>query len=112
MAFKAKVANELARQIYNGLWFGAHVRDLLAYVASTQAFVRGEVRVKLHKGNCSVVGRRSPYSLYDVSLATYGEGDAFDQKSASGFIDLFGLQLRTQARVQPHDSRSTRQTPS
>ncbi len=111
MAFKANVANELARQIYNGLWFSAHVRDLLAYVESTQTFVSGEVRVKLYKGSCSVVSRRSPYSLYDVSLATYGEGDSFDQKSASGFIDLFGLQLRTQARVQPHDARSTRQSP-
>lgn len=110
MAFKANVASEVARQIYNGLWFSAHLRDLLAYVESTQTFVSGEVRVKLYKGNCSVVSRRSPYSLYDVSLATYGEGDSFDQKSASGFIDLFGLQLRTQARVQPHDARSTRQS--
>jgi len=75
-------------------------RDLAAYVASTQRFVTGTVRVRLHKGNCTVVGRRSPKALYDLSLATYDRGDRFDPKAAPGFIEIWGLPVRTQARVQ------------
>jgi argininosuccinate synthase len=100
MRFKARVAAEWADLTYNGLWFSALRQDLFAFVASTQEHVSGEVRVKLHRGALQVVGRKAPESLYRLELATYGSGDAFDQAAAKGFIHLWGLPLRTQARVQ------------
>jgi argininosuccinate synthase len=101
LRFKARVAAEYADLIYNGLWFTGMRRDLAAYVESTQRYVTGTIRVKLFKGNCQVVGRGSPYSLYDYSLATYDKGDAFDQSASPGFIHIWGLPVRTQAKVQP-----------
>jgi argininosuccinate synthase len=101
LRFKARVAAEYADLIYNGLWFTGMRQDLAAYVASTQRYVTGTIRVKLFKGNCQIVGRKSPYSLYDYSLATYDRGDAFDQSASPGFIHIWGLPVRTQARVQP-----------
>jgi argininosuccinate synthase len=98
--FKAKVAAEWADLTYNGLWFSSLRQDLQAFVASTQEHVSGEVRLKLFRGGLQVVGRKAPESLYRLELATYGSGDAFDQAAAKGFIHLWGLPLRTQARVQ------------
>ncbi|MFN2521476.1 MAG: hypothetical protein ABR525_10590, partial [Candidatus Limnocylindria bacterium] len=83
-----------------GRMFSGHFRDLSYYVASTQRFVTGEIRLKLHKGTATVVGRRSDHSLYSTSLATYGKGDTFDHKAAEGFINVFGLPLRNQSRTQ------------
>jgi len=100
LRFKQKVAMEYADLIYNGLWFGSFRDDLKAYVDSTQRYVTGTVRVKLFKGNCTVVGRKSPYSLYSLKLATYDKGDVFDQKASPGFIHLWGLPIRTQAQAQ------------
>jgi argininosuccinate synthase len=97
---KARMADEYADLIYNGLWFSAHHQDLAAYVHSTQRFVTGEIRVRLHRGTAVVVGRRSEHSLYSTALATYGKGDAFDHKAAEGFISVFGLPLRNQSRIQ------------
>ena len=101
LRFKDKVAAEYADLIYNGLWFTGMRQDLAAYVKSTQRYVTGTIRVKLFKGNCQIVGRKSPYSLYDYSLATYDKGDAFDQSASPGFIHIWGLSTRTQAKVQP-----------
>jgi len=100
LRFKSKVASEYADVIYNGLWFSGLRQDLAAYVESTQRYVTGAVRVKLFKGNWQVVGRKSPYSLYDYSLATYDRGDVFDQSASPGFIHIWGLPVRTQARAQ------------
>ena len=100
LRFKQKVAVEYADLIYNGLWFTVLHRDLAAYVQSTQRCVTGTVRLKLFKGHCSVVGRKSPMSLYNFSLATYDKGDAFDQSASAGFIHIWGLPVRTQAQVQ------------
>jgi argininosuccinate synthase len=97
LRFNRLVADELARLIYDGLWFSALSRDLRAYVASSQRVVSGEVRVRLDHGQAIVNGRISPLSLYDKSLATYDEGDAFDHASAVGFIEIFGLPLRVEA---------------
>ena len=97
---KARIAQEYADMVYNGLWYTAHRRDLDTYVASTQQHVSGTVRVRLHKGTCVVVGRRSPHALYRHDLATYGQGDTFDQKAAEGFISIYGLPVRTQATAQ------------
>jgi len=98
--FKAAVAQEYARLVYQGKWYTSHRRNLDAYVASTQRFVTGQVRMKLHKGSAQVVGRSSPYSLYQPRLATYSAGDRFDHQAAVGFIKLVGLPVRTQAEVQ------------
>src|SRR5581483_8488314 len=84
---KESVAGEYARLIYNGLWYSALHADLMAFVHSSQRFVSGEVHLKLCRGNCSVVGRRSPHSLYQHALATYERGDAFNHQSALGFIE-------------------------
>jgi argininosuccinate synthase len=97
LRFNRTVADELAQLTYDGLWFSALHRDLRGYVASSQRVVSGEVRVRLDHGNALVVGRRSPLSLYEKNLATYDEGDAFDHRSAVGFIEIFGLPLRTEA---------------
>ncbi|PPD57661.1 argininosuccinate synthase [Dehalogenimonas etheniformans] len=98
--FKAKVAQEYADLVYNGLWFSAHKADLDAYVKNTQKYVTGSVRLKLERGGFRVVGRKSPYSLYSHGLATYETGDTFDASAAVGFIKLWGLPVRTQARAQ------------
>ncbi|HEY7984896.1 MAG TPA: argininosuccinate synthase [Ktedonobacterales bacterium] len=100
MRVKDHLADEYARLIYNGLWYTALHADLLAFVASTQRFVTGEVRVKLGNGTCAVVGRRAPQSLYQHALATYDRGDTFNHASALGFIELWGLPVKTQARTQ------------
>jgi argininosuccinate synthase len=98
--FKASVAAEYARMVYQGKWFTSHRRDLDAYVQSTQSACSGTVRIKLHKGSAQVIGRSSPFSLYRPQLATYSSGDQFDHQAAVGFIKLVGLPVRTQAEVQ------------
>ena len=98
---KARIAQEYADLVYNGLWFTAHRQDLDAYVESTQRYVTGEVRVRLQKGTCTVVGRKASYALYQHSLATYDKGDQFDHSSAQGFISIYGLPVRTQNQAQP-----------
>ena len=100
LRLKARIAQEYADIVYNGLWFTQHRRDLDAYVESTQRAVEGTVRVRLHKGTCTVVGRKSPNSLYNFGLATYDRADAFDHKSAEGFIAIYGLPVRNQAQVR------------
>jgi argininosuccinate synthase len=98
--FNEKVSSEYADIIYNGLWFTALRRDLAVYVDRSQKHVTGTIRVKLFKGNCIVVGRKSPVSLYDYSLATYDKGDVFDQSASPGFIHIWGLPAKVQAKVQ------------
>ncbi len=100
LRFKELVSAEYADLVYNGLWFTAFREDLTAYIESSQRYVTGTVRLKLHKGSLTVVGRKSPYSLYRHDLATYDKGDAFDQSAAAGFIHLWGLPARIQARLQ------------
>ena len=97
---KARIALEYADVIYNGLWFTAHRADLNAYVQSTQRFVTGDIRVRLHKGTCTVVGRQAPKALYNYSLAPYARSDEFDHASAEGFIKIYGLSVRTENQVQ------------
>ncbi len=97
LRFNRLVADELAQLTYDGLWFSALHRDLRGYTASSQRVVSGEVRMRLDHGSAIIAGRRSPLSLYDRSLATYDADDAFDHASAVGFIEIFGLPLRTEA---------------
>ncbi len=107
LKFKQKVASEYADLIYNGLWFSSLHQDLAAYVQSTQRYVSGTVRLKLFKGSCRVVGRKSPYSLYRYELATYDKGDLFDQSASAGFIHIWGLPVKVQAQVQPEGQPGT-----
>lgn len=101
--FKEIVSQQYADLIYNGLWYSGHRADLDSYVKSTQTFVTGTVRVCLHKGNCLIVGRHSPFALYSFELATYDKEDQYDHQSAEGFINVYGLPTRTQARSQPRN---------
>ena len=98
LRFNKLVAQEIAQATYDGLWFSTLQADLRAYVGDAQRLVTGEVRIRLDRGNAVILGRRSPSSLYDRGLATYDTGDKFDHQSAVGFINIFGLPLRTEAR--------------
>ena len=100
LRFKQKVEVEIADLIYNGMWFSQLNRDLSAYVLSSQRYITGTVRLQLYKGKATVMGRKSPWSLYNLGLATYDKGDTFDPKNAEGFIRLWGLSVKTQAQVQ------------
>ena len=88
---KQSLAANYAELTYDGLWFTPLKRAMDAFIEETQTRATGTVRLKLYKGTCQVVGRKSPYSLYRERLATYSAKDQFDQKSAEGFIKLWGL---------------------
>jgi argininosuccinate synthase len=100
IGFKRQVADRFATLAYDGLWFSELARALRAFVAWTQQHVTGEVRMRLAPGTAAVVGRRSPHSLYDLTLASYGGEDTFDHEAAVGFISIWGLPVRTQAAVR------------
>jgi len=96
--YKLGVEQKWAELVYNGQWFSPLKEALDGFVDTTQKLVTGDVRLRFFKGSCVVVGRRSPYSLYDYGLATYDEADTFDHKAAKGFIDLWGLPTKVWAR--------------
>ncbi len=96
--FKRQVEQRWGELVYDGLWFSPLKRALDAFLAETQAQVTGDVRLVLHGGRAVVTGRRSDVSLYDFDLATYDSGDTFDQGSAKGFVELWGLSTRIAAR--------------
>ena len=89
-----KISHEYSRLVYYGLWFSPLREALDAFVNVSQKNVTGTARMKLYKGTCSVVGVKSPYSLYDQAMATYEAGDMFDHSAAKGFIELWGLPLK------------------
>ncbi|MCK9431489.1 MAG: argininosuccinate synthase [Candidatus Omnitrophica bacterium] len=89
--FKETVSLKYAELVYYGLWFSALKDALDGFVARTQKFVSGTIRLKLQKGSCVVAGRKSANSLYKKELSTYGEDDKFDQKLAEGFIRLWAM---------------------
>jgi argininosuccinate synthase len=95
--FKRTVDQRWGELVYDGLWFSPLKRALDAFIEETQQHVSGEVRLTLHGGRAVVTGRRSESSLYDFSLATYDEGDMFDQSLAKGFVELWGLPSRLAA---------------
>ena len=86
--------------VYDGLWFSPLRQAIDAYVDATQDHVTGEVRLRFSPGECTVVGRRSERSLYDLSLATYGSEDAFDHRHAEGFVKLWGLPVKVWSSKQ------------
>jgi argininosuccinate synthase len=99
MHLKDELMPRYAELIYNGFWFAPEREMLQAAIDHSQEKVTGEVRVKLYKGNVNVIGRASPYSLYDQDLVTFEEGvSAYDHRDAAGFIKLNALRLRVKAR--------------
>lgn len=99
MHAKAKVSNDYADIIYNGLWFSPLKKALDGFIEETQKNVTGIVKVKLYKGNIEIAGRTSPYSLYDMKLATYTKEDTFDHTAAEGFIKIYGLPSKIYNKV-------------
>jgi argininosuccinate synthase len=95
--FKRSVDQRWGELVYDGLWFSPLKRALDTFIDDAQQHVTGEIRMTLHSGRAVVTGRRSGASLYDFSLATYDEGDMFDQSLARGFVDLWGLPSRLAA---------------
>lgn len=93
---KDQLMPQYAELIYNGFWFSPEREMLQALIDKSQEFVAGQVRLKLYKGGVHVIGRSSPYSLYDQDLVTFEEGAvAYDHRDAAGFIKLNALRLRT-----------------
>ncbi|MGH9030216.1 MAG: argininosuccinate synthase, partial [Acidimicrobiales bacterium] len=97
---KARLEPRWAEIVYDGLWFSPLREAIDAFFATTQRHVTGEVRLALAPGSCVVAGRRSPVSLYDHDLATYGAEDKFDHADAEGFVRIWGLGLATWAERQ------------
>jgi argininosuccinate synthase len=97
--YKDLVAQRYAELVYYGQWFTPLREALDAFVTKTQETVTGTVRLKLYKGNCIVVSRKSPYSLYREDYASFGQMDVYDQQDAEGFINLFGLPLKVKALI-------------
>nr|WP_297574516.1 argininosuccinate synthase [uncultured Peptostreptococcus sp.] len=99
-SFKSHIAIKYAQLLYDGLWYTPLKQALDAFIDSTQATCSGQVKLKLYKGNCIPAGIKSPYSLYSEEIATFGEDHVYDQKDAEGFINLFSLPLKTNARMK------------
>jgi argininosuccinate synthase len=99
MHLKDDLMPRYAELIYNGFWFSPEREMLQALIDKSQEKVSGQVRLKLYKGNVTVIGRTSPYSLYDQELVTFEEGKvAYDHRDAAGFIKLNALRLRVAAK--------------
>ena len=96
--YKLGIEQKWAECVYYGQWFAPLKQALDAFIASTQDAVTGLVRVKFYKGTCTVVGRKSDYSLYSYELATYDKEDQFNHESSAGFIELFALSAKTWAQ--------------
>jgi len=97
MFLRDSLVPEYARMIYNGFWFAPERLALQAFIDHSQQNVSGTVRLKLYKGNCTVVGRKSPQSLYFPELATFEEDTVYNQQDAEGFIKLNALRLKAQS---------------
>jgi len=91
---KDEIMPKYAETIYNGLWFSSEREAMQELIDSTQKKVTGDVKIKLIKGNVIVVGRRSPYSKYNLSLVSFDEAGDYDQKDAEGFIKITSLRLK------------------
>jgi argininosuccinate synthase len=99
MRLRDSLVPEYSRMIYNGFWYSPEMKYLQSMMDLAQENVWGTCRLKLYKGSCQVVGRRSERSLYQPSFATFEEDDVYRQNEASGFIRLLGLRLRIESLV-------------
>ena len=100
MLLRDELMPKYASLVYNGLWFSPEREMLQSLIDESQKNVTGEVKVKLFKGNCSLVGRRSPKSIYNEGIVTFEAGNNYDQKDADGFIKLNALRLQQRKRVK------------
>ncbi|MFI3325302.1 MAG: argininosuccinate synthase [Clostridia bacterium] len=99
--YKQQIGLKYADIVYNGQWFTPLREAFDAFVNVTQEYVTGEVKLKLYKGNIIDAGVTSPYTLYDEEIATFDEDEVYDQYDANGFINLFGLPIKVQAKKRP-----------
>ncbi len=98
--YKQMMSGRYSELVYNGQWFTPLKKAMDAFIDTTQERVTGSVKVKLYKGTAQTVGRKSPFSLYQEKLATFGADQVYNQKDAEGFINLFGLPLKVQATLE------------
>ncbi len=96
--FAGILSERYARLVYDGLWFTPLRESMDAFFNRAHNVTTGEVRLRLYKGSCTVVGRRSPHALYDMHLATYTPEDTFDHSAAEGFIKIWSLPVKSEAR--------------
>ncbi len=99
MHFKETVSQKMADLVYNGQWYTPLREAICAFVDSTQETVTGTVKLKLYKGNIINASLESPYSLYDEVTASFDEDEDYDQMDSQGFINLFGLPIKVQAKL-------------
>lgn len=100
MLMRDSLTPKYAQLAYNGFWYAPEMETLRRYIDATQETVTGTVRVKLYKGNCIVVGRKSPYSTYREDFATFDRDQVYNQMDATGFIRLNALRLRIRSLVK------------
>ncbi|MCA9961670.1 MAG: argininosuccinate synthase [Anaerolineales bacterium] len=106
--YKEQLAVRYAELVYFGKWYHSLREAMQSFIDYTQQSVSGWVKVKLYKGNVTVIGRSSPHSLYREDFATFGKEDVYDQTDAVGFINLFGLQMKVKAMMEVSDGGKTR----
>ncbi len=95
--YKQRLALDYAELVYNGLWFTPLRESLDAFFETANCYTTGEVTLRMFKGNLEPVGRKSPYSLYSLDIASFTMGASYDQKDALGFINLVGLPIKVRA---------------
>ncbi len=106
-AFKAQVALKFSELVYDGCWFTPLREALSAFVDSTQKTVSGTVKLMLYKGNITPAGATSPYSLYNPTIASFGDSkELYDHKDSAGFINLFGLPLKVRAMMMAEHEKN------
>ncbi|MEM3040168.1 MAG: argininosuccinate synthase, partial [Candidatus Methanomethylicaceae archaeon] len=106
LSFKKLVDDKWTFLVYAGLWEDPLREDLEAFINKTNERVEGRVRLRLYKGSAMVVGRESPYSVYDFKTATYDSSSTFDQSLSRGFVPLWGLQTVVSRKVMSRKSES------
>ncbi len=99
-AYKEIIGVKYAQLVYDGLWFTPLKEALDAFIDKTQETCSGVVKMKMYKGNCTIAGMTSPYSLYNEEFVTFGEDEVYNQADAEGFINLFGLPLKVNALMK------------
>ena len=99
MMMRDSLTPKYAQLVYNGFWFSPEMKVLQRFIDETQEHVTGTARLKLYKGNCIVVGRKSPFSLYSEDVATFEKDRVYNQKDATGFIRLNALRLKIMAAM-------------
>ena len=99
-AYKEMIGVKYAQLVYDGLWFTPLKEALDAFIDKTQETCSGVVKMKMYKGNCTIAGMSSPYSLYNEEFVTFGEDEVYNQADAEGFINLFGLPLKVNALMK------------